>query len=111
MKKSDIIFIFAVIIMSGLYIGLTIQHFTQLSYDLEFQKRSTSTGGKPRDIDVDKFRRLIQMRELSDHEAEFYKPFTGSPEIIPLPSIEGEQRSSTQKLPLDKSIILPREAA
>lgn len=32
-------------------------------------------AGRPRDVDLDKVRRLIEQRSLSDHEAAYYTPF------------------------------------
>jgi hypothetical protein len=34
---------------------------------------SVSSGGQPRDVDIQRIRTMIEQRKLSDREAEFYK--------------------------------------
>jgi len=40
---------------------------------------SLASGGQPRDVDLQRIRKLIQEKKLSDHEAEFYKKLEEGP--------------------------------
>jgi len=39
----------------------------------DYPGASLASGGQPRDVDLQRIRKLIQEKKLSDHEAEFYK--------------------------------------
>ncbi len=64
----------AVIIIAGFVSVFSINRFLQVvsvSFDRAFV--STSSGGQPRDVDLQQIRKMIQQKKLSEKEAEFYR--------------------------------------
>ncbi len=64
----------AVVIIAGLFSVFSINRFLQVvSVGIERPFISASSGGQPRDVDLQRIRRMIRQNKLSDKEAEFYK--------------------------------------
>ena len=77
MKRNEVLFIVAVILVAGAYLFLSVQQIVELSSAAKVQSRAAGAAGVPRDIDVEQFKRLLEMKKISGHEADFYKPYTG----------------------------------
>ncbi len=64
----------AVVIVAGFLSVFSVNRFLQVvSVDFEQPVISTSSGGQPRDVDLQRIRTMIRQNKLSDKEAEFYK--------------------------------------
>jgi len=67
-------FVVVVLIIGILISAVSISRFLQVTpSSLSQPAASISSGGQPRDVDLQRVRRLIEQKRLSDREAEFYK--------------------------------------
>jgi hypothetical protein len=75
MRKSDIIFILAAVacalVFGALSVSQTGQVFSQWAASVSIPPGS---AGQPREISTEQFRRLIEQRRVSGHEADYYRP-------------------------------------
>ena len=54
--------------------AVSVDRFLQvMPASADYPGASLASGGQPRDVDLQRIRKLIQEKKLSDHEAEFYK--------------------------------------
>lgn len=65
-------FVVVVIIIGILISAVSISRFRLVS-GLSQPAVSVSSGGQPRDVDLQRVRTMIEQKRLSDREAEFYK--------------------------------------
>jgi len=67
-------FVLSVIILAGFVAAVSVNKFLQVtSISLEQPVVSASSGGQPRDVDLQRINTMIQRKQLSDKEADFYK--------------------------------------
>ena len=67
-------FVAAVLIIATFVSAVSISRFLQVvPTSLSQPAVSAPSGGQPRDVDLQRVRRLIEQKRLSDREAEFYK--------------------------------------
>jgi hypothetical protein len=75
MRRSDAIFILLTVACALLFTAVSLSQTSQV-----FSQWATSapipagSAGQPRDVSTEQFRRLIEQRRLSGHEADFYRP-------------------------------------
>ena len=67
-------FLTAVVVTAGFVSAVSLNRFSQVvSVSFDQSVVTSSSGGQPRDIDMQRVRTMIQDNKLSDKEAEFYK--------------------------------------
>lgn len=75
MRRSDAIFILLTVacalVFAAVSLTQTSQVFSQWATPASI---APGSAGQPRDINPEQFRRLIEQRRLSGHEADFYRP-------------------------------------
>ena len=78
MRKIEVVYLAAVMAVALLFAGLTLrQGVLAISRGLASESPAAGTAGKPRDVDLNRIRKLIREKHLSDHEAEFYREVPG----------------------------------
>ena len=84
MKRPDALFLVAVIVAAGLFAAASIDRARDIlgpgAGAAEFRPTS---AGIPRDVDLDKIKRLMDQHHLSPHEAQFYRKVSPPPEAPP----------------------------
>jgi hypothetical protein len=82
MKKVEIAFLVAVYGFASLFSGLALTSAKRALVGRGAALAGPAgVGGKARNLDLEKMKRLIRQQYLSDHEAEFYRPV----ETLPAP--------------------------
>jgi len=67
-------FIISVLVAGILISGISIRRFLQVvPTGSDYSAKFVSSGGQPRDVDLQQIRKLIEQNRLSDHEADYYK--------------------------------------
>ncbi len=67
-------FIISVLVVGVLVSAVSVRRFLQVvPAGGDYSAKFVSSGGQPRDVDVQQIRKLIEQNRLSDHEAEYYK--------------------------------------
>lgn len=75
MRKTEVVYIVAVLIGAFVFSAFTVFHArTLLAPDVAITQRPGGVAGEARDIDVGRFRELIRQHDLSDHEAAYSAP-------------------------------------
>ncbi len=75
MRKTDIAFLCCVLSVAGLFAGRLVTLSVPLLPGATTSANSAfGVAGQARDVDMSKLERLLEQRQLSDHEAEFYEP-------------------------------------
>jgi NosR/NirI family nitrous oxide reductase transcriptional regulator len=68
------LFIISVLVAGILISGISIRRFLRVvPTGSDYLAKFVSSGGQPRDVDVQHIRKLIEQNRLSDHEADYYK--------------------------------------
>jgi hypothetical protein len=78
MKTSDALFLICVFAVAGLLIFATLTR-TETAAPSATSPPAAGEGGRPRDVDSNRIRTMIERGELSDHEAEFYREAPSDP--------------------------------
>jgi hypothetical protein len=80
MRRLDVVFLFCVLGFAGFFAATSV---TQTLPLLPGRSLSDSAGpgaaGQSRDVDMTKFKSLLDQGALSGHEAQFYHPLGASP--------------------------------
>jgi len=67
-------FVVGVLVVGVLVSTASVSRFLQVvPVSSDYSATFVSSGGQPRDVDLQRIRTLIEQKRLSDHEAEFYK--------------------------------------
>jgi len=67
-------FVAWVLVIAILVSAVSLKRFSQVTaVSSDYSAAFVSSGGQPRDVDMQRVRRMIQQKRLSDREAEFYK--------------------------------------
>lgn len=75
MRKIDTLFLFCVLGFAGLFAVRTVALSVPLFWGGNgSDSAALGVAGQSRNIDTAKLKHLLESRELSDHEAEFYGP-------------------------------------
>ena len=75
-KLQNPYFLAAVVIIAGLISLSSINNLSRVissSFDQTISTITTTSGGRPRDVDLQRVRTMIEQNKLSDREADFYK--------------------------------------
>ena len=87
MKTNEQVFLIAVVACALVFSALALGHARQHFAARAAESVQAGLAGQPRDVDIEKVKRMIQQQYLSDHEAEFYTPVTPTLEPpLPAPS-------------------------
>lgn len=81
MNRSETFFIIAVTILALLFSVLTLVNTGHVAIRKFAQETAFGTAGTARDVDLDRVKQLIKEKNLSDHEAEFYRPAGATPAV------------------------------
>ncbi len=75
MKQSDSVFLAAVIVVAGLFAAKSLREAGEvLAARRAAEQVQFGVAGQPRDVNMERLMSLIRSGELSNHEAEFYRP-------------------------------------
>jgi hypothetical protein len=73
MRRIDVLFLFSVLAAAAAFAARTISETVRVSgWEAGGEAPAAGTAGQPRDVDLEKIRRLIGEGHLSNHEALFY---------------------------------------
>jgi hypothetical protein len=74
MRRREVVFIVAVLGMAAVFVALTLSSaWETVGKPAAVEFGSRGAAGIPREVDVERVRRLIEGGGLSDREAEFYR--------------------------------------
>ncbi|MHC4933465.1 MAG: hypothetical protein ACYTGV_14875 [Planctomycetota bacterium] len=80
MKRTEIAYLLAVAAFATLFaLGSVRSAARVLAQRSAGDAAFSPTAGEPRDVDMEKLRRLLRSRSLSDREAKHYKPAGEAP--------------------------------
>ena len=80
MKRTEIAYLLAVAAFATLFAAGSIRSAARVIARRSAGDAAFSpTSGEPRDVDMEKLRRLLRSRSLSDHEAQHYKRVDEAP--------------------------------
>jgi hypothetical protein len=79
-KRTDIAYLLAVAAFATLFAVGSVRSATEVIAQRSAGDAAFSpTAGEPRDVDMEKLRRLLRSRSLSDREAQHYKRVDEAP--------------------------------
>ena len=82
MRNIDIVFLCCVLGFAGFYAARSITHTIPLLPGRTItDSAALGTAGQARDVDMTKFKFMLDQDALSDHEALFYQPVDSSPQL------------------------------
>ncbi len=75
MRTSEKIFILAVAVVALIFCAITLSHTRDLLVQSALESAAPAPGsaGTPRTLDLNQIKQMIRQKNLSNHEADFYK--------------------------------------
>jgi hypothetical protein len=74
MKRNDLLYLLAVAAFSVVFTVIVFSDAAAVIARGAAEPTYSPTAGEPRDVDLERIKRLLRSRDLSDREALHYKP-------------------------------------
>jgi len=75
MKKTEIAFLISVFSFATFFALVSIRETMRwMPVEASLARTAGGAAGQPREVDMDKLRRMLRRHDLSSHEAMYYKP-------------------------------------